>query len=339
MDKKKPIPTILEDAAKDPAVRAVAASAAVAGGAVAGKLVHDSVERAHRRKQRRFRLDPDETAAQGIKRVVAGQLDNTLALLKGEGAESPGKAVHDARKALKRSRAALRLGRDVVGRERYRQENSALRDAGRDLSDQRDSQVLLQTLESLGPPEAFAGFHDALSRSAAGTQHHGEDGEHGTRAAIRELEQARSRLEAWSGAGTGGPEQLSQAFERIYRRGRRALRAATREPSVENLHELRKRSKDLWHAAQLLQTSCPGRSRALARRAHALSDLLGDEHDLAILHERSRTDPALLEPAERKLLASLIKRRRKRLRRQALSCAARLYRRKPRKLRRRLALS
>ena len=96
-------------------------------------------------------------------------------------------------------------------------------------------------------------------------------------------------------------------------------------------------AKDLWHAAQLLRESRPKRAKKLARRAHALSDLLGEDHDLAVLRERMDSQPELLQPAERQLLHELVDQRRERLRGQALSCATRLYRRKPGKLRRRLA--
>jgi CHAD domain-containing protein len=143
----------------------------------------------------------------------------------------------------------------------------------------------------------------------------------------------------WRLAEPDGSDQLSQGFERIYRRGRKALRAARKDPSVENLHELRKRSKDLWYAAQLLRDCHPARTRELADRAHVLSDLLGLDHDLAILRERALSEPDRLTPAERELLEDLIERRRKRLRRKALDQASRLYRRKPRKLARKLRLA
>ena len=156
--------------------------------------------------------------------------------------------------------------------------------------------------------------------------------------ALPELRQARDRVDGWPLPDGGGPELLGQGFQRIYRRGRRALRTACREPNVENLHELRKRAKDLWHAAQLVRERRPKRAKTLARRAHTLSDLLGEEHDLAILTERVSNEPAHLEPAELELLQKLIKRRRQRLRRQALSCAARVYNRKPRMVIKRLGL-
>lgn len=321
---------MLEDAAKDPAVRAVAASTAVAGGALAGKLVHDRVERTQRQHERRYRLARQEAVGQEVKRVLAGQLSDAIDRLHADSAD--GEAVHDARKALKRGRTALRLGRDLLGPRRYRRENLTLRDAGRELSGIRDAQVLLETLDGLTPPGGFDSFRSELAASA---QSNGRTPE----AVAGDLQAARGRVVRWRLADPDGADQLAQGFERIYRRGRKALRAAHRDPSAENLHELRKRSKDLWYAAQLLRDCHPARTRELADRAHELSDLLGLDHDLAILRDRALGEPDRLSSSERELLEDLIERRRKRLRRKALERANRLYRRKPRKLARKLSLA
>jgi CHAD domain-containing protein len=294
------------------------------------------VEQAHREQARRYRLGRDEAAGPGLARVVAGQLANAIEWLTADDGAG-GDAVHDARKALKRSRAALRLGRDLVGGERYRQENAALRDAGRDLSELRDAQVLLETLDELAPRASFPRLREALAAQAGSGQDNGQARPE-IKAVVPQLERARDRVEGWALPEEGGPGQLAPGVERIYRRGRRALRAARRDPSVENLHELRKRSKDLWYSAQLLRDANPKRTKTLARRAHELADLLGSDHDLAILGQRAG-DSAYLTASERKYLEELIASRRKRLRGQAMDCAGRLYRRKPGKLIRLLALT
>lgn len=52
--------------------------------------------------------------------------------------------AHDVRKRCKTVRALLRLIRDEVGKDVYRRENRALRDAARALSPVRDAAVLIQ---------------------------------------------------------------------------------------------------------------------------------------------------------------------------------------------------
>ena len=82
----------------------------------------------------------------------------------------------------------------------------------------------------------------------------------------------------------------------------------------------------------------PKRLKRIGREAHKLSDLLGDDHDLAVLLDRAHSQPELFTPGELELLVALAERRSDVLRRKALRRAKRLYRRKPRKLLRKIAL-
>jgi CHAD domain-containing protein len=107
---------------------------------------------------------------------------------------------------------------------------------------------------------------------------------------VRELHELRGRIALWP-LELDGIESLEPGFRRIYRRARRAYRRAKRDPTVENLHELRKRTKDLWYCAQILRPASPKRMKRLAKEAHELSDLIGQEHDLAILAERIQAGP------------------------------------------------
>lgn len=321
---------------------AAASAAVVAGGAiVAGKVVRDAVsERSDRQRARRFRLEPGETVRSGIGRIARGQLDLAIALIEGEEGRGP-EAIHDARKSLKRVRAVLRLCRDRLGEERFRQENTILRDAGRSMSGARDARVLVETLDRIREPIAadltdgtWASFRDALENEAEADGTGGEEANLATA-----LIGVRERVAVWSLPDDSGPDALADGFRRVYAKGRRALRRAERHPTDEHLHELRKRTKDVWHCGQVLQPVCPKRVKKLRRRAHQLADLLGDDHDLAVLLERAEQASELFGQSELELLRTLIARRRRRLQRDALAKGAKVYRRKPRKVLRRLALA
>jgi hypothetical protein len=105
-----------------------------------------------------------------------------------------------------------------------------------------------------------------------------------------------------------------------------------REPNTENLHELRKRTKDAWYAA-IVRPASPKRMKRTARRAHGLSNLIGEDHDLAILGQRAVERRDRFEDATAAgELAKLIERRRDELQRKALGLGERLFRRKPCKL-------
>jgi CHAD domain-containing protein len=340
MAKPSKLAVALDETAHQPAVRALTASVAAGGAIAAGNAVRKRVAKRGQRKRRRYRLEPGEPPSQGLVRIAHGQLDLTIGLLQGEDRDGDGEPIHEARKALKRLRALLRVSRGLLGKERYRRENAILRDAGRALSDARDAQVLLATLDNLGErfaDEAARGagsrFREALAAELRAASETGRD----PAGVLEMLSAARERVTTWPPPHERDPESLADGLQRIYARGRRAVRVAKDQPSTENLHELRKRAKDLWYAAQLLRGSSPQRMKKLGHRAHRLSDLLGDDHDLSVLRQRADADPGLFGPGELALLEGLIERRRKVLQRAALARAARLYRRKPRKFMRRLA--
>ena len=243
------------------------------------------------------------------------------------------------RKAFKRLRALDRVAREALGDEAYRRENTIFRDAGRRLSSARDAAVLMQTLDELTArhrddldDDAFAGLRDALAGEEAAASAVLADDRGAVEDVQRTLEAARRRIGGWPLPEDGRLVMLKPGFERIYRRGRRALKAARADPSTENLHELRKRAKDLWHAAQVLRPVAPKPMKQLARRAHALSDAAGDDHDLAVLRAAARERQATLAPGELALLEGLVARRRRRLQRRALAQGRRLYARKPAKV-------
>lgn len=57
-----------------------------------------------------------------------------------------------------------------------------------------------------------------------------------------------------------------------------------------NLHELRKRTKDLLYELELLCCVWPEMIGPLVEQAHHLTDLLGDDHDLAVLRAIAQED-------------------------------------------------
>jgi CHAD domain-containing protein len=295
--------------------------------------------------QRQFRLADGERAPDGVRRIARGQLEMSIERLDGGTDEDLGTAVHETRKSLKRLRATVRLARDELGDEAYRRENVAFRDAGRRLGGARDSRVLLETFDALterygdeAPPERFERFKRTLvgQHGAAQRRLH-EDA--AIDEVVVELRRACARLGDWQ-LERRGLDALAPGFRRIYRGGRRAYRTARKEPSTENLHELRKRAKYLWYAAQIVRPAAPKKMKRIARRAHELSDLIGEDHDLALLAQRGneRRD-RFADATAAGELAALTERRRAELRRNALELGRRIFKKKPRKVARPLEKS
>jgi CHAD domain-containing protein len=221
----------------------------------------------------------------------------------------------------------------------------AFRDAGRRLGGARDSRVLLETFDALAdrypseaPPERFERFKRTLVGQHGAAQRRLHEGA-AIDEVLGELRRACARVGGWR-LDREGLETLAAGFKRIYRGGRGAYRIARRAPSTENLHELRKRAKYLWYAAQIVRSAAPKKMKRIARRAHELSDLIGEEHDPALLAERAheRRD-RFAEGTAVGELAALTERRRAELRREALDLGHRLFRKKPRKIARPLKKS
>jgi CHAD domain len=343
----------------------LAATALVRAGTALAKAERDRRSRAQRGRLRQFGLLANERPAEGLRRIALGQLELALELLEGEiERERAARAVHETRKALKRLRALMRLLEDELPRGEFAAANAALRDMGRRLAGARDAEVLLSTLgqllerhpRKLGQRRSVARLRERLAAERDLAASSALLGDAAARMeVIGELRALRSRVLQWRFPERSGMELAAPGLARIYRQGRRRHRRAARGRGDRSraMHEWRKRVKDLRHAAEMLDRSDPGPKRArhgsqrrgrgrrrkrreaarihrLARRADALGEMLGEDHDLAVFAERLRKDPGLQLPRRtRRTLLRLISKRRRQLRRRALRDGARIYRRAP----------
>jgi CHAD domain-containing protein len=267
-------------------------------------------------------------------RFIRRELKRAIADLEGGHGILPDEAVHEARKRLKKTRAALRLMRDAMGRARFRRENLRLRDIARPLTPVRDAKVVVATLDALvarAPRQDVAArgrMHRALMAQRMHTR---------KRSLVRReqlddvrdaLKRARRRVAGWR-VEPAGWSVLGKGLERVYRAGRTAFAASRTDATVDNLHELRKQAKYLWHQLQLLEPASPRTIRALETRVHTLADRLGDDHDLAVLRARLLRRRREFGPAAVERLVARIDRRRARLQRQALDLGGSIYAARP----------
>jgi CHAD domain-containing protein len=287
-----------------------------------------------------YRFETGETVEQGFRRVATEQLDRAVSELT-EGMQSdPVRAVHEARKALKMERSLLRLCRDALKSSMRRHENHALRAAAARLSGARDADVMLEALEGLSQRYVGQVPADTFSAIRAQLEHERDNLRMGlqlsgvSEAAVEELRASRERL-ATVALRRRGWDALEGGLTRSYTRGRRAMGRAERHPTAENLHEWRKRVKDLWYHLRLLEPAAPLTMAGHAGEAHALADLLGDDHDFAVLRQTvlglgSET------PVDHDAVVALIDHRREQLEQEAHFLGARLYAERPKAFRRRL---
>lgn len=283
-----------------------------------------------------YRLEQEEGVGEGIHRIAEEELDAALAQLREGLAENPVTAVHEARKSLKKERALLRLVRGSIPKSVFREENGRLRDAGQRLASLRDAQVAVETVDGLADRYAEQLSKAAFKRvrDAVGTSGPAPDGDAPMEAAAAatalDVEQAREALERWAGRADGW-EALEPGLALAYGDGRAAFALARRDPTDEHLHEWRKREKDLWYHQRLLRPLWSGMMEAQADELDELSDLLGDDQDLANLAATLRSDETVSArlPTDLDPLLELIGRRREELLDRALVLGRRVYAERP----------
>lgn len=238
------------------------------------------------------------------------------------------RAVHSLRVSGKRIRAWLRLLRDAMGEEAFRRENATVRDLGRLFSGRRDSHVLIKTLDGLEKdgvahfaPSDTAGLRAVLEAEAAAIEDAVPLPEALSR--VRDaLFPARRRMEGLK-LGHAHPKP---AFRRLWKKARKAHANALKTRDTEALHEWRKQAKSLRYQLEALRDIWPGRVKRWSKRLKAQGDLLGRDHDLAVLSEK------LDDHARR----SAVEARRKDLQDKAFSVSRTFYRPRPEKVARAL---
>ncbi|NNC92875.1 MAG: CHAD domain-containing protein [Acidimicrobiia bacterium] len=289
-----------------------------------------------------FRLDGGEYLAAGLQRVGLEQLDYAIEALIELRIDI---GIHEARKALRRVRAVLRLVRDPLGDRVYRTENVVLRDAGRLIGGSRDATVMVETVIGLSflyrdllQPGAFDILRAHLlerdkliKRRVAGSR---------LEEVVATLSGVRNRFAAWPRTTLDeGFDQVAGGLTRVYRRGRNRMTDAYELETPEAFHVWRKRVRYLRFQMTLLESMWPRLQRGIVNDLAYLADALGAEHDLAELYQLLEDEPEMLpDDNARHLLQGLLLRNRARLQLAARPVGARLYAEEPGDFVRRLGM-
>jgi CHAD domain-containing protein len=230
--------------------------------------------------------------------------------------------VHEARRTLKRLRALVRLIGPSIG-DRAKEANERLRTAARDFSGTRDAAVILETFDRIAGDDEHASAMRKLLRRAR-------------RAAPRDDEDALAQIRAFAASiddwqFDGAWSSIEPGIQRTYRKGRRAVEDAS--AGRTELHELRKRGKDLQFQLTLLRAAFPPVIGGYLTALRELGSLLGDEHDLWVL-----ADTLAKKKSDTGRWTQLIEAKRAELREQALPLATKIYFDTPRNWTERLAV-
>jgi CHAD domain-containing protein len=223
-----------------------------------------------------------------VRDVLLEQLDDAIGRLKKNGKSDA--TVHDVRGELKRARATLRLLRKSIGGPAYRRDNWAIRDVARILTPLRDAKVLVRTLRQL------RSVSDDNDLRAAGSlltrQFHEERQAIGRRLLPKHLVAAADTLQSVKERIREIPRArldevaISEGLGRVYKAGRSAFRRVKDRATDGRLHEWRKQVKYLLNQIDVALQLGGAKLKKRRKYSQELADVLGDDHDLAVLNAK-----------------------------------------------------
>jgi len=287
-----------------------------------------------------------EPLGDGIKRVTLDQLEFGAAGFF-EGEDQFGRAIHDARKSIKRVRALLRLVRFELPQDIYRYEDNAMRNTARLVSDVRSSSGVVESAELIsgiyGEFLAEGTFGETLHRLSQRrdiTQLRALEDPNMVGRVVRNLERAYHRYSSWPTDpdarevyGVGIRDNftaIGPGLHDTYGRGRREMVAAFTRSSSHGFHQWRKRAKYFRHQMEFLVPLWPEVIVGTAVTLNQLGEVLGEDQDLRELNELVTSRPDLCpNPKERSLLSALIAQRRSELQLASEILGRRVYAEKP----------
>jgi hypothetical protein len=212
-----------------------------------------------------------------------------------------------------------------------------LRDIAALLSETRDNHVLLETIAKLEARKADAPLMNLKRLAFAGGSARGTVEDPGRTAAALAGLRAVDEQFAKISIEPANFSTLRRGYERTYMHARRAITGAYKQNASSAFHELRKDIQLHWRHTQLLSRAWPELMEAHAAAARELSQILGDDHDLAVLELfLARAPKGEIGKMEAKLLRKAIRERQNELRELAIPRLQRLFAERPTEMGRRI---
>ncbi|HZQ52050.1 MAG TPA: CHAD domain-containing protein [Bryobacteraceae bacterium] len=283
-----------------------------------------------------YRLERGEPVPGEIRRIVSEEADFAIKHLTNTAVRRREEAIHEARKSIKKIRGVLRLVRSDFGRT-YRDENRTLRDAGRRLSQIRDAEAVIEVFDDL--VQRYRG--DLQKNVWAAIRRGLETGKRevemaaGIDSVLRQAAAALRRIardvKRWP-LQHDGFQAIESGLAGTYKRGRKALAEAQRDPTPDNYHYFRKRVKDHWYHVRLLENLWTEEMKAREAGLKDLQNWLGDDHNLVVLREKLQQEPDKFgKRPEADLFCALAGQYQAELRDKSVSLGLRLYEQKPKR--------
>jgi CHAD domain-containing protein len=285
-----------------------------------------------------FRLKSGQSVSNEIRRIVLQQLDRATSELTSIGDPESDEAIHDARRRVKKIRAIIRLVRPVLGKEH--RADPELRRVSKLLAPVADGQGVIDTLNQLlkryrrelPAKTAEAIRADLIDRGRRIDTQASKDGV--LEKAQMTLRAERQRVKRWK-INADGFRAVAPGLKASVRRARAAMVDAWLHPTASHHHTWRRHVKNHWFHVRLLGARCGYQLQSYQRQLEALDGILGEYHNLVLLHEVLVSDTALPQKEVARCL-SIVERYQRALRRHAHVLGIRIYSEKPRRFVRRV---
>ena len=280
-------------------------------------------------------LHADEPLLAGLLRVAKSLIQHAVGCIEHPNNDRA-EDVHAVRTSIKRLRAILRLVRPAIGRTFFERENAHLRKAARRLAFTRDTDVARQTLVELSDEIG----RDMLTTTVSGFEKQATppaDIDNTMSDVALDLEQigrsiARLRLpgDDW--------QVIEPGLLAVYRQGRKRMNSAFAAGDDEAFHQWRIFVKHLYYELEFLESVSPKRLGKMIARLKKLQDMIGADHDVAVLKSLLQKTPDRFGGAEivARVVACLAAKSRK-LRRASKPLGTAIFCKKPRCFARKLS--
>jgi len=279
-----------------------------------------------------YRLDPAMPMSEALRSVALSETELAQTSLSTPSDRHTG--VHSARKCFKRLRSLLLLARPGMPEPVFANLTARVARIGKGLAAARDAQALLDAVDKL-ETNTEPGLGEGPMQSVRGWLHKRR---HAAEQALEQTtasEAMRLLLELRPGfAGlTVYPDDftpLSKGLERCYRDSRQHFKHVLDSDDAEEMHKWRKGVQHHWRQMQLLTPCWPSELSARAEAARALSQLLGDDHDIGMLMHLIATPTMTFgSPEDTAAFMKRCRKRHKALRKDAKVKGKRLFVEKP----------
>jgi CHAD domain-containing protein len=233
-------------------------------------------------------MPPEAVKLRDIKPVLTGNIRDARAML--DPAVIPSDTVvHDVRVLMKKSRASVRLLKTQIDEAAFDREYSDFREVGRIMRSWRESSVHRKVLKSLKKkyPDLFRDL--ASSERISAFLNNDLPGSGMTPELKSDIEKIIGILVKsdyrwrFRSLNNLNPHLLLGQLEFTYRSVAGCYMTSRNYPKQSNIHEFRKRSKDLLYQLYFFRSLNPKLIKALEKRLDLLAQNLGRYNDFAVL--------------------------------------------------------